>query len=112
MSELRKLLEAAADELEAECEWNIEREDGQFFSVLEKHISPMINTETYKAARISALKAELSVLENDMSYTNKITQLACNMQIAVINGELPIQCEDASDWLVKQVYPTAATSPP
>ena len=70
MKELKAAILNAGEELAKDHQWCFDGEpgvpptiDNPFFVVLMHHISPLVNTEEYKAARIAALKAELHSLE-------------------------------------------------
>lgn len=70
MKELEAAILLAGEELATEHQWCFDGDPGSppteenpFFVVLMKHVSPLVNIEEYKAARIAALKAELQSLE-------------------------------------------------
>ena len=87
-NQLLEVLMRAAEELRDEHGWFFDNEgdpprfDNPFFDVLFKHVSPLIDFDQYKKARIAALKKELEFLEEDLPqlcqpgiYTGKYDQL-------------------------------------
>lgn len=77
MNALEKAIVAAANELIKEYGWSLGETDeydeygsddqdplkSAFGNVMLKHLTPIFNSETFKQARIAALRAELAELE-------------------------------------------------
>jgi hypothetical protein len=69
--ELLAALIAAADELYKSHGWTLDDEamgnqpepDGEFVTVLAKHIAPLLDPEERKRARVAALRAEIAQIE-------------------------------------------------